>query len=188
MTASLLPILHGFVQALLGPVLLTLFLSTVYLTYECGVFLREAWSRRGGRLGSAAAADHPGDLAEAHRLLADTEAGFARRLERTDILARLGPALGLAGTLIPLGPGLSGLQRGDVSVLASALTVAFDTTVLGLVVGVVAFVLSRVRRRWYESELDSLAEQWEESLPGAAANDGVGDGESGDGLRAKGST
>jgi biopolymer transport protein ExbB/TolQ len=71
-------------------------------------------------------------------------------LERTDYAAKLGPFLGLMGTLLPLGPGLSALAEGNVSVLASAVSVAFDTTVLGLAVGGIGFLISRTRRRWYE--------------------------------------
>ena len=75
----------------------------------------------------------PGDAERVERLA-------RRRIERADIFARTGPMLGLMGTLIPLGPGLAALGRGDVAVLAQAVTVAFDTTVLGLLVGVVGFV------------------------------------------------
>ena len=48
---------------------------------------------------------------------------------------QLGPILGLLGTLIPLGPGLAALGSGDIVTLAEALTVAFDTTVTGLLIG-----------------------------------------------------
>ena len=51
-----------------------------------------------------------------------------RRIERADLLARVGPMLGLMGTLIPLGPGLAALGQGNVTILADAVTVAFDTT------------------------------------------------------------
>jgi hypothetical protein len=78
------------------------------------------------------------------------------RIERADVFARIGPMLGLMGTLIPLGPGLAALGRGDVAVLAQAVTVAFDTTVLGLLVGVLGFVLGRMRRRWYDAVLSRL--------------------------------
>jgi biopolymer transport protein ExbB/TolQ len=40
--------------------------------------------------------------------------------------------------------------------LASSVTVAFDTTVLGLLVGMLGFVISRLRRRWYEALLTAL--------------------------------
>lgn len=79
-----------------------------------------------------------------------------RRIERVDVLARVGPMLGLMGTLIPLGPGLAALGRGDVETLAASVTVAFDTTVLGLLVGIVGFVVGRLRRRWYETLLDGM--------------------------------
>ena len=52
---------------------------------------------------------------------------------------QLGPILGLLGTLIPLGLGLAALGSGDIVTLAEALTVAFDTTVTGLVIGALAY-------------------------------------------------
>lgn len=78
------------------------------------------------------------------------------RIDRADLLARVGPMLGLMGTLIPLGPGLAALGRGELSLLAAAVTVAFDTTVLGLAVGMVGFMLGRARRRLYDRWLDQL--------------------------------
>jgi biopolymer transport protein ExbB/TolQ len=82
-----------------------------------------------------------------------------RRIERADLLARVGPMLGLMGTLFPLGPGLAALGRGELEVLAKAVTVAFDTTVIGLLIGIVGFVLGRLRRRWYDQVLDGLEER-----------------------------
>lgn len=79
-----------------------------------------------------------------------------RRIDRADFIARLGPMLGLMGTLIPLGPGLAALGRGELDVLAQAVTVAFNTTVLGLLAGMVGFVLGRLRRRWYDAAMDEL--------------------------------
>ena len=79
-----------------------------------------------------------------------------RRIERTDFLTRIAPMLGLMGTLIPLGPGLSALGEGNLSVLTTAMSVAFDTTVLGLLVGIIGFVVGRLRRRWYEQTLRSM--------------------------------
>lgn len=77
-----------------------------------------------------------------------------RRIERSDMLARIGPMLGLMGTLIPLGPGLSALGQGDLDVLARAVITAFDTTVLGLLVGISAFIVGRFRRRWYDDLME----------------------------------
>ena len=69
---------------------------------------------------------------------------------------RVGPSLGLMGTLIPLSPALSGLARGDVARLTDNLRVAFSITVLGLLVGAVAFGISLVRDRLYAQDLSDL--------------------------------
>ncbi len=79
-----------------------------------------------------------------------------RRLDRADLIARVGPMLGLMGTLIPLGPGLAALGEGNVQILSVAMRVAFDTTVLGLLAGVLGFALARLRRRWYDDLLDDM--------------------------------
>ena len=93
---------------------------------------------------------------QAAKALADFDFGAMRRLERTRALVRLGPALGLMGTLIPLSPALAGLANGDVAQLSSNLRVAFSVTVLGLLIGAVAFVISLVRDRLYGQDLSDL--------------------------------
>jgi biopolymer transport protein ExbB/TolQ len=90
------------------------------------------------------------------KALADFDFGSLRRLERTRVLVRAGPALGLMGTLIPLAPALAGLAEGDVAQLSRNLRVAFSVTVLGLVVGAVAFAISLVRDRLYGQDLSDL--------------------------------
>ena len=47
------------------------------------------------------------------KALAEHDFGSLRRLERTRLLVRAGPALGLMGTLIPLSPALAGLAAGE---------------------------------------------------------------------------
>ncbi|NYB52143.1 MAG: MotA/TolQ/ExbB proton channel family protein [Methanobacteriaceae archaeon] len=97
----------------------------------------------------------------ARKLIEKEEATAAKSLEKTDIVTRLGPTLGLMGTLIPMGPGLAALGAGDINTLANAIIIAFDTTVVGLAAGGVAYVISKIRRRWYEeylSNLDALCE------------------------------
>jgi len=97
----------------------------------------------------------------AKKLVEFEENKFAKSIERTDVVTRIGPTLGLMGTLIPMGPGLAALGAGDVNTLANAIIVAFDTTVVGIGAGAVAYFVSKVRRRWYEeylSNLDALAD------------------------------
>ena len=92
----------------------------------------------------------------ARKLIENEELKAAKSLEKIDIVTRLGPTLGLMGTLIPMGPGLAALGSGDVNTLADAIIVAFDTTVVGLAAGGVAYVIGKVRRRWYEDKISTL--------------------------------
>jgi len=80
----------------------------------------------------------------------------AKKLEKTDIIAKISPAVGLMGTLIPLGPGLAALGEGNIQELAQHLLIAFDAAVLGMAAAAVAFTISKVRRRWYEEEISNL--------------------------------
>jgi len=101
-------------------------------------------------------AGQPGGEPRVAKALADFDFGSVRRLERTRLLVRAGPALGLMGTLIPLSPALTGLAQGNVARLSENLRVAFSVTVLGLLVGAVAFGLSLVRDRIYGQDLSDL--------------------------------
>lgn len=103
----------------------------------------------------------------ATKLIEDEESKLIKNTSKTDILIRLGPILGLLGTLIPLGPGLSALGSGDIATLAESLTIAFDTTVVGLSVGAVAYIISKFKKQWYESDLmtvETIAEAELENL------------------------
>ena len=80
-------------------------------------------------------------------------------LQKTDIITRIGPTLGLMGTLIPMGPGLAALGAGDINTLATSLTVAFNTTIVGIGSGALCYVIGKVRSGWYDrylSDLDAL--------------------------------
>ncbi|WP_405295489.1 MotA/TolQ/ExbB proton channel family protein [Methanobrevibacter sp.] len=89
----------------------------------------------------------------ASELISAEETRLIKKTNKTDILVRVGPSLGLLGTLIPLGPGLAALGTGDIATLAQSLTIAFDTTVTGLTVGAVAYLISKYKKQWYEAEL-----------------------------------
>jgi biopolymer transport protein ExbB/TolQ len=110
--------------------------------------------------------------------LAEYDYRSLRRLERTRILVRLGPALGLMGTLIPLSPALAGLAAGDVERLTQDLRVAFSVTVAGLLVGAVAFAISLVRDRLYAQDFSDVefaaAELGREQPAPALVPDAVG--------------
>ena len=74
------------------------------------------------------------------------------RVKKTDLIVKLGPTFGLLGTLIPLGPGIIALSQGDTETLSRSLLAAFDTTVIGLVCGAIATIISLVRRKWYNKD------------------------------------
>lgn len=92
----------------------------------------------------------------ARRMLTREELFYVKVVARMEIVARLGPMLGLMATLIPLGPGLIALSQGDTKKLAESLLTAFDATVLGLASAAIAYFISRVRRRWYEDHMSVL--------------------------------
>lgn len=96
-------------------------------------------------------ADH-----QLNKALADFDFDAQRRLARTRMLVRAGPALGLMGTLIPLSPALTGLAAGNTTQLSHDLRVAFSVTVVGLLIGAVAFGLSLSRDRMYSQDLSDL--------------------------------
>lgn len=91
-----------------------------------------------------------------NKALADFDFDAQRRLARTRMLVRAGPALGLMGTLIPLSPALTGLANGNTAALSQNLRVAFSVTVVGLLIGAVAFGLSLSRDRLYGQDLSDL--------------------------------
>ena len=90
------------------------------------------------------------------KLLQEYEFYTIKRLERTRILVRIGPMLGLMGTLIPLSPALIGLANGDMQQLSDNLVTAFSVTVIGLLIGGIAFVISIVRDRMYSQDISDM--------------------------------
>ncbi len=119
---------------------------------------RVAWSSAMSTVLARIAADAGGPAADTliAKELADFDFACQRRLARTRLLVRVGPALGLMGTLIPLSPALEGLANGDVQTLTDNLRVAFSVTVLGLLVGAIAFALSLARDRIYGQDYSDL--------------------------------
>lgn len=101
---------------------------------------------------------YPNDTREAlaRQIISDEEARYNKITKATDIIARVAPMFGLMGTLIPLGPGLIALAQGDTKTLSESLLIAFDTTVAGLISAAVAYVISGIRKGWYEKYMVGL--------------------------------
>ncbi|WP_418425919.1 MotA/TolQ/ExbB proton channel family protein [Alistipes sp.] len=87
-------------------------------------------------------------------------AGFENEAEKDVVLSKLltkiGPVLGLVGTLIAMSPALVGLSTGDIGGMAYNMQVVFATTVVGLVISGVGLVSLQLKQRWYAQEVNNL--------------------------------
>src|SRR5690606_25331201 len=64
------------------------------------------------------------------------------------VLVRVGPSLGLIGTLIPMGTALASLATGNREAMSGQMIVAFTTTIIGIASGTIAFVVLTLRQSW----------------------------------------
>ncbi len=92
----------------------------------------------------------------ARQIIFQEQAYYEKVSKVTDVIARIAPIFGLLGTLIPLGPGLIALGQGDTKTLAASLLIAFDTTIAGLISAALAYLISSIRKRWYEEYIVAL--------------------------------
>ena len=96
------------------------------------------------------------DMTRVEKLLSDFELEAEKDMELPKTLAKMGPMLGLMGTLIPMGPALVGLANGDIASMAYNMQVAFATTVVGLFSSAVGFMARQAKQRWYLRDLNDL--------------------------------
>jgi len=89
-----------------------------------------------------------GNAARLDLTLSEYEIEASKELSTSKMLTKMGPILGLMGTLIPMGPALVGLSTGDIASMAYNMQVAFATTVVGLVVSAIGFLTQQMRERW----------------------------------------
>ena len=98
----------------------------------------------------------PQDRALREKLLGDYEIAADKELGQSKLLVKIGPMLGLMGTLIPMGPALVGLATGDIGSMAYNMQVAFATTVVGIVIGATGFITLQVKQRWVADDMNIL--------------------------------
>ncbi|SHL11111.1 MotA/TolQ/ExbB proton channel family protein [Xylanibacter ruminicola] len=99
---------------------------------------------------------HQNSEAHLQKLLSDFEIASMADLATSKTLAKMGPMLGLMGTLIPMGPALVGLSTGDIASMAYNMQVAFATTVVGLFSAAIGFITGQVKSRWYQHDRVNL--------------------------------
>ena len=98
----------------------------------------------------------PADDTYADYMITNFENDAEKDVVTSKLLAKVGPVLGLIGTLIAMSPALTGLSQGDISKMASNMQVVFATTVVGLVVSLVGLITLQFKQRWYAKEVNQL--------------------------------
>lgn len=95
-------------------------------------------------------ARHEDTLADGglEHLVLEHEERVRRSLTTPRMLVRVGPSIGLIGTLIPMGASLAAMASGDLQAMAGQMVVAFTSTIIGLATGTAAYVVSIVRLGW----------------------------------------
>ena len=99
------------------------------------------------RIHQARSAGALGDGGLAH-LLMEQEGRARKRLDAARTMVRIGPSLGLMGTLIPMGSSLASMATGNLEAMAGQMVVAFTSTIIGLATGTLAYVVAAVRHQW----------------------------------------
>lgn len=90
------------------------------------------------------------------KVLGDYEVVADKELGASKLFVKIGPMLGLMGTLIPMGPALVGLATGDVASMANNMQVAFATTVVGIIIGAIGFISLQIKQRWIADDMNIL--------------------------------
>jgi len=160
------------------PVFLGLLLMVFWVLWSLGAFARACWTRR--KQGRVRAFFLEYD-AEITRLLSNQEEADINltelvqawekeqneKLDRIRFLVKIAPSLGLVGTLIPMGQSLSTLSTGDMSAMASHMVTAFTATIIGLVCGIVAYLISLKREQWLSRDFLAVEAMVERKLRAA---------------------
>jgi len=100
--------------------------------------------------------NHCGDENYADYMLSKFENDAAKDCYLSHLLTKLGPVLGLIGTLISMSPALVGLSTGDISGMAYNMQVVFAATVVGLLISAVGLSTHQLKQRWYAKDLNNL--------------------------------
>lgn len=162
-------LLYSISTILYLPVLLALAGLVLYLLVCLGSFAGEWRERRRGirallvaaeaQMAAVVAAADGQPALDAHleRIVQKADADGLRRLDGVRFAVRVGPALGLMGTLIPMGISLAGLAQGNLPKMAESMTTAFTATVVGLACSVTAYLLTLAREHWLRVDVTDIA-------------------------------
>ncbi len=93
---------------------------------------------------------HHGGL---ENVVAEAEERLRHGLDGPRALVKVGPSLGLIGTLIPMGSSLAAMAGGNLNAMAGQMVVAFTSTIIGLATGTVAYGLVALRQSWVSASI-----------------------------------
>ena len=168
--AGLETFLYVVSSALFQPVIAALVLLIFWIAVSFGGLIREYIERKQGRLSALerykkivdSEVKSSGNSPEYHldvkleRNLQEAEHALIKSLDRVRFIVRVGPAIGLMGTLIPMGIALSAMAQGDMPAMADRMVTAFTTTVAGLACGVAAYLMSMVKEKWVRADMREM--------------------------------
>ena len=182
--AGLETFLYVVSTALFYPVIVVLVLLIFWIAISSGSILREYVERKQGNLSSLSKYKKTLEsaiMSSSHtqndhldirleKLLQESEHDLVKSLDRTRFIVRTGPAIGLMGTLIPMGIALSALAQGDMPQMAGRMVTAFTTTVAGLACGVMAYIMSMVKEKWVRADMREMEYLTELTLRNSTLN------------------
>jgi biopolymer transport protein ExbB/TolQ len=173
--------LYSLGALLRAPVVVLLWACVLAAIALAGSVVADALARRRQRAGFDLRTWQPGvggahlplPLEALHREAASIEddTSYATRLEEcllrhetrareralmAQVLVKVGPSIGLLGTLIPMGSALATLSQGNLEGMAGQMVAAFTSTIIGLATGTVAFVVAAQRLRWMAQDVREL--------------------------------
>lgn len=166
--AGLETFLYLVSSVLLYPVVVALVLLIFWVLLSFGGFLREWIDRRRNHFSPLTnylivlkeafrtASDQRHLDITAELILQAEELKLVKSLDRIRFVIRTGPALGLMGTLIPMGISLSSLAQGDMPKMAGSMVTAFTTVVVGLACSVIAYLMALVKEKWVRADMREL--------------------------------
>jgi biopolymer transport protein ExbB/TolQ len=86
-------------------------------------------------------------------IVAEHEERVRHALDGPRALVKIGPSLGLIGTLIPMGSSLAAMASGNLQAMAGQMVVAFTSTIIGLATGTVAYALVALQQNWINATI-----------------------------------
>jgi biopolymer transport protein ExbB/TolQ len=173
--------LYALGALLRAPIVVLLWVCVLAAIALAGSVVADALARRRQRVGfdvrawrpDAGGAGLPQPLAALYRDAVAIEDGteYATRLEErllqhetqareralpAQVLVKVGPSIGLLGTLIPMGSALATLSQGNLEGMAGQMVAAFTSTIIGLATGTAGFVVAAQRLRWMAQDVREL--------------------------------